>query len=367
MMHMHNDFLQMRKKGSIILEMAIVAPIFFLVAAFLLTGISCLRADALFSQAIDQVTQEVAVGVPVAGGAIDVVESVLSMLNSSGTSETETGTSASPESKPNASLMNAFGGVGAAFDLLGIEVEDISATLLFGKGIRDRIVATFYTYFPKNDLLHERIQNVSVYLDYDKQNKVIWIRVYYEWKTFFGSAERMIESAVPVYGDLELTLPTTENSGSTADDVWKLSNFERGLSIRSSFGGNLPVTYPVIAGWNNGTATSIKSIDLTAPSYSTEGELTETVASFLDDLIRFEGTDAAWGSDQILITNEMILSRVLVIVIPENSPENVYNELIACNANASIQGIDIRIEKFGNSYRYVDQEQEQEQVGTDAS
>ena len=254
--------------------------------------------------------------------------------------------------------MSIFGGVSAVLDALGIEGEDISATLLLGKGIRDRIVATFYSYFPENDLLHDRIRNVSVYVDYDESNKVIWLRVYYEWNTFLGPAERMIESAVPIYGDLELSLPATEDSGTAADKVWSLTNFERGLSIRASFGGNLPFNYPVIACWDNGTATSIKSIDLTAPGYLSGGELTDNVTGFLNDLSNFEGTENAWGNAQIKIENEMITSKVLLIVIPENSPENVYNELLACNSIACMQGIEMRIEKFGNSYQYIDREPE---------
>lgn len=357
MMRMYKSSLCLRKTGSIILEIAIASPIFILVAAFLLTGISCLRADILFSQSVDQVTQEVAVGAPVAGGAIDIAESVLALLNSMNPKDTDTGTSTDPENQPNESLSNAFGGASAVFDLLGIEADDIFATLLLGKGIRDRIVATFYTYCPDNDLIHDRIQNVSVYLDYDKSQKVIWIRVYYEWKTFFGSAERMIETAVPIYGDLELTLPTSEDDESTADKVWSLTNFDRGLRIRTTFGGNLPATYPVIATWEDGTATSIKSIDLTAPGYATEGELTENVETMLNDLKNFSGTDSAWGSSEIEITSDMITSRVLVVVIPENSPESAYNELVTCSSYASSMGIEMRIEKYGNSYHYIDKEE----------
>jgi len=91
MTHTHADSFRFRKTGSIILEIAITAPIFLLVSAFLLTGITCARADVLFSQAIDQVTQEIAVGVPAVGGAIDLMEAVLSILNSNSSSVTETG------------------------------------------------------------------------------------------------------------------------------------------------------------------------------------------------------------------------------------------------------------------------------------
>ena len=69
------------KAGSIILEIAIVTPVFLLLAAFMLTAISCARADILFSQAVDQVTQELAVAVPVAGAGIDIAGEALIFIN----------------------------------------------------------------------------------------------------------------------------------------------------------------------------------------------------------------------------------------------------------------------------------------------
>ena len=358
MMHMHDAFVRKAKSGSIILEIAITVPIFCLIAAFLLSGIVCLRAEVLFSQAIDQVTQEIAVGVPVAGGVIDLAESALVLLNTVSVSGTETNTGDTASQQATPTLLSAIGGVDAFFEAIGIEVEDISATLLLGEGVRDRIVATFYSYLPDDDLIHERIQNVSVYLDYDEARKVIWIRVYYEWNTIFGSVDKMIESAVPIYGDLQLSLPATNQKHTAADKLWSLSNFERGLSIRSTFGANLPATYPVIASWNNGNATAIKSIDLTAPGYAVSGELTEKVQGFISDLSSFSGTEDPWGASEISISEDMISSRTLVIVIPDNAPDSVYEELLACHSNANAQGIELVIEEYGHSYRYEEQNNE---------
>jgi hypothetical protein len=358
MMHMHNELDRKTKSGSIILEIAITAPVFCLIAVFLLSGIVCLKAEVLFSQAIDQVTQEIAVGVPVAGGVIDLTESALELLNEASVSGTQNNSGNVVSDQATPSLLSALGGVDALFETIGIEVEDISATLLLGKGVRDRIVATFYSYLPNDDLVHERIQNVSVYLDYDEARKVIWIRVYYEWNTIFGSVDKMIESAVPIYGDLQLSLPDTNQDQTAADKLWSLSNFERGLSIRTTFGANLPATYPVIATWNSGQATAIKSIDLTAPGYAVSGELTKNVQGFISELSSFSGTKSPWGASEITISEDMISSRTLVIVIPDNAPDSVYSELLACESYARAQGISLNIEEYGHSYRYEEQENE---------
>lgn len=340
------------RKGSVILEIAVVSPVFLLLIAFMLTAISCARADILFSCAVDQVTQELALAVPIAGAGIDIAGEALQYINDASSAA---GLPSPGKAEPDAGkiLVETAGGAGAVLESLGIEGEDLFGTLLFGEGIRNRIVETFYTYNSSESLLHSRIQNVSVYVNYDESDKVIWLNVYYQWNTLFGAADKKIVSAVPVYGDLVLKLPEISDETSKQDEVWLLSNFERGYSLRTTFGGNLPTSYPVIAKWDNGTATSIKSIDLTAPGYQIEGTLTKSIEEYTDDLSGFQGTDVPWGKDNIVIGNEEITERVLVIVIPENSPDEVYNELMSGTAYASTCGVQIRIENYGNSYRYI--------------
>ena len=342
--------------GSIILEIAIVTPVFLLLITFMLTAISCARADILFSCAVDQVTQELAIAVPVAGAGIDIAGEALKYMNMTSANDAGSQQSGTAESDTGKILVGSAGGIGAVLESLGIDGEDVFGTLLFGEGIRNRIVETFYTYNSSESLLHSRIQNVSVYADYDDSNKVIWLNIFYQWNTLFGSADKMIISAVPVFGDLILTLPETSDETSQEDNVWLLINFERGYSLRTEFGGNLPSSYPVIAKWENGTATSIKSIDLTAPGYQCAGTLYENVQEFVDDLSGFNGTAEPWGKDNIIIGSEQITERVLVIVIPENSPSEVYNELMSGTAYASTRGVQVRIEDYGNSYRYIAKE-----------
>ena len=70
-----------RSIGSVVLEMAIALPVFLLIGAFLLTSISCRNADILFSQATDQVTQEISLILPVVGVGMDVAESALGIID----------------------------------------------------------------------------------------------------------------------------------------------------------------------------------------------------------------------------------------------------------------------------------------------
>jgi hypothetical protein len=340
--------------GSIILETAIAVPVFLLLGAFLLTVISCARADILLSAAVDQVTQELSIAVPVAGAGIDFAGEALSYINSVSADQSKSVQTGSSDNKAEI-LFGAAGSAGAVLDIFGIKGEDILSTLLFGGAVKNRIIETYNSYYPSEKLLHSRIINVSVYLDFDVDLKVIWMNVYYQWNTLFGTTDKMIISAVPVYGDLELTLPETKDDDQE-DKVWLLSNFARGLSLRNTYGGNLPVYYPVIAKWDNGTATSIKSIDLTAPGYQNAGTISETVQEYINDLAGFEGTLSSFGNTGIQISSDQISNRVLIIIIPKNSPEEVYNELNSGTAYASMHGVQIKIEQYGSSFRFVDKQ-----------
>lgn len=340
--------------GSIVLEIAIAAPVFLLICTFILTGISCVRADILLSQSVDQVSAEIAAVLPVVGLGTDLTEKALALLNdcAAGAEIAAPGDKASQDALKTVSA--SAGGAGAILEAFGIDSADLAGTLLFGTVIRDRIAGTFETHCGGNALLRDRIRNLSVYVDCDFDRHVIWLQVYYEWNTFFGTSEKSITEVIPVYGDITLDLPDTGEVRDGDDEIWMKGNFERGLELRSEYGGNLPVSYPVIARFENGTAVSIKSLDLTAPDYQISGHVCDKIYGDIDELARFQGTDAPWGSDGIWIKGDEVQNRELLIIIPENSTGEAYNELMACMSYAASNHVTIRVEKCGNSYRYAD-------------
>ncbi|MRR31689.1 hypothetical protein EG834_15470, partial [bacterium] len=67
-------------------------------------------------------------------------------------------------------------------------------------------------------------------------------------------------------------------SAKLGQDVWKMNPFTRGGEIESTLGRspNLAQNFPVIDRYNNGLATSIKSLDLGAKSYQNLTTLTRT-------------------------------------------------------------------------------------------
>ncbi len=338
--------------GSAALETAIALPVFLLISAFLLTSITLQKADILMLQSIDQVTQEASLLVPVISCGIDAAEIAVSVADKLTASTGKEG-----ESDAKNSVLSVVGGIGAVFELFGISPEDTVTTILLGRVIRDRITSV-YSAFCGTEVLASRISDVSVYVDVDHDNHVIWLRVYYLWNTIFGQSERMISSAIPVYGDIEFALPDTEESEDAKDAVWLKGNFERGQELRETFGANLPFSYPVIAKWSNQTATSIKSIDLTAPEYSTPAAVEDNVNAEIDDLADFAGTPNGFGRNEITIREEDISKRELIIIIPENSPAQAYEALLQCKAYAESKGINLIIKKYGESYRFITKKEE---------
>jgi hypothetical protein len=329
--------------------MAIAVPTFIVISTIILLSINCRNADIAFSQAVDQVSGEISVALPVVGAGIDVVTEITNFVSTGSGSE-----QSNIEGSDNEGALNAIGIASAVSSYFGIDGADIMGTLLFGQMIRDRIVDT-YNELSENDIISDIIKNVSVAVDYDSENRVIWIRTYYQWVTPLGTYDKMIQSSAPIYGNLEIEFHD-DSTDKQADEIWMESNFVRGDFLREHFGGNLPHSFPVISSWKNGTATSIKSIDLTAPTYRNEEELFKKVSEHINDLSEFSGTDQPWGKDQITIDSGEISNRVLLIIIPCNSDDSTISLLESYGDYASSKGVNLKIEKYGNSFKYIEKE-----------
>lgn len=132
------------------------------------------------------------------------------------------------------------------------------------------------------------------------------------------------------------------------DDIWSLSNFQRGLKIRRLFGGNLPNSFPVIARFDGGKAVMIKSMDLTAKSYQVGDNAQKTLMGYIDELAGYEGQDKPWGSGDIVIPRDSIKSRELVLVIPKNKLSAANEQMLSeMAAKAGSKGVTLIIERYG--------------------
>lgn len=125
-------------------------------------------------------------------------------------------------------------------------------------------------------------------------------------------------------------------STQTAASPWTLPNLQRGQLIEDMLGRNLPRNFPVIDRWSNGVITSIKSLDLNAPTYQNIGALTSKVQGYIDAVANFQG---AWW-----LQANMITGRDLLLAVPSSaSTQAQWAALQALQQYASNLGIALTI------------------------
>ncbi len=146
------------------------------------------------------------------------------------------------------------------------------------------------------------------------------------------------------------------------DDIWALSNFQRGLKIRRLFGANLPSSFPVIAKYDNGHAVMIKSMDLTADSYQRGNNAEKTLLEYIDKLAEYKGQQTPWGSDDIVIREQDIIGRELKLVIPENELSDANEALLEKMVHtAAAKGISLVVERYGTKVVETEEDEENEE------
>jgi hypothetical protein len=135
------------------------------------------------------------------------------------------------------------------------------------------------------------------------------------------------------------------------EDIWSLSNFERGRLLQQIFHANLPILFPVLASYSNGVATAIHSIDTTAASYQTPSGIKRVIGGYVKSLCEYQGQPTPYGDGNIVIMPDDILTRRLILVIPRNdiSPE-VSGEIDNCIREALDQGVILQVERYARKF-----------------
>jgi len=123
----------------------------------------------------------------------------------------------------------------------------------------------------------------------------------------------------------------------TLKSVWDLNPFKRGVEIENMLGRSpqLAQNFPVIDRWENGVATSIKSIDLMAESYQNIGTLSRTVQGYINTLANWQG--ATWGN--FSIQANQFVGRQLQLAIPPNASQAQLQALMQLRQSALNQGV----------------------------
>lgn len=97
--------------------------------------------------------------------------------------------------------------------------------------------------------------------------------------------------------------------------VWGLGPGDRGELLEQLYGQNLPQNMPSIDNFEEGMATSIKSVDLRAPSYQSASALNRALTGYVDAVSSYDGTGPkGWGG--FVIRSGATLGRSLILIVP---------------------------------------------------
>ncbi|MEA4888222.1 MAG: hypothetical protein VB070_01970 [Clostridiaceae bacterium] len=350
------------RQGSLSLEAALIMPGVIMLIWFFISLMNGVMAEIKLKGAMDRTASELSLLSPL----IQILEQANNQLQ-----QNEAGDAASQPA-----VMEAAGDQRAAVSdfndlfstvLPGFSWEeyagdlllDGSSTLLTGQLVLQRIdywldeaeAGQAGQLSGQNSSWRACLSSVRLYLDWQLNQRQLWICMAYSLKTPFGALERQTQSVVPLWLGCDDRQVNDEQS--EKDAVWLLDPLNRGQLLRQKMGGDLPYDFPVIAQFDNGEAVSIKSMDLTAPGYQSETAATAQLAGHLDVLSLFQGTQYHKNGQNLVITADQIRSRRLLLVIPENCSQMwLDTTLTEWQNTAGARGVTLEIIRYGRSYRY---------------
>lgn len=306
--------------GMLSLEAALVLPFVLILMLAFLGAVQGVQDAMILSHALDQTSREIALLLPLAD-LLDNLADPLARIREIIADETL---------------------AGLALDGL----SDLAATVLASPFILQRldhwVQATAYSQGRRAPAGARRLA-----VDFDKDRQSIWLCLSFEQRGLLSREWIAIRSRVPVWNSHSFA-EAGEEDGGEGDGIWELTNFERGQAFRRIFGGHLPQFYPVIAAWNGSEALSIKSMDLTAPSWSSPAAAERRVMQLVESLAAFEG---AGGEGPM---PGQIGSRRLILVIPGNTIDWKTQQLLQqWRLSAQVAGVILDIREYGISHAYL--------------
>lgn len=326
-----------QKRGGICLEAALILPIVLLLAGTLVGVILAVETEIKLKGALDRTAAELSLVSPICELLAEDASYLKDGQSQAGEATREI----------NTALQEIF--PGQTFSAILSDVSlDLASTNILGPIINRRInywLAECESGQPGwLGLLGKR----SLFLDWNLKNHQLWLCLDYQLKSPAGFFQRQAKAVVPIW--IGSGGPET---GESADTIWLLDNFSRGQEIRRMMGGNLPYDFPVIASFADGIAVSVKSMDLTAPTYQEPQAVINEISQQTEMLADFQGAVYVRPEQRIEISAEAIIRRKLILVIPANCSqpwlETVLSDL---KRQAAGQSVELETVRLGKSTRY---------------
>ncbi len=311
-----------RRNGSFALETAIALPGFILVATVLLTGMAASRIGVHVDMALEGMCRSISLGGPAADFiGVDRLGDVLDSIGE----------------KDSRSILDGLDLSGLK-DLLVCGAADLALPFLF---------ETEYNAAPSRSGVDGMIigagnERWKVECESRLSDEMVRITMVYALRTPFGLIERRASCFLSLWEEGDGTRDAREG-----ENVWSLDKLVRGRTLRARFGGNLPMGFPVLSAFRNGTATVIHSMDLSAMGWQDVVEAEREIVERIDALVGFNGTLSPWGSDGINIAPGTIQARHFLLVVPTNTDEDRFASILdRCTLLASRKGAVMSVVRY---------------------
>ena len=329
------------KKGHVTIEAAIAFTITLVFIASVVSAINYYRTDIIMRRACEQTCEKMSLLYPVSVPATDLMSAAVNAFPDLGIGDIK-----------GADVISKAVSVGlGADDATGHNLKELILQGIFSRTMEDQIREAFIERNGGSDFFAP--ERIDVFFRISDDHHIIEVTTEYSVVTLAGVKTRSIYSVIPLYGDPVLMLRDEEaaKKDEEKDNIWSLSNFDRGEAFRDRYGANLPKTFPVIDKVDGGEITAIRSIDLTSPYYQDISNVQKKIRDDIKDLSRFEPQSAVINGNTYSVDH--IDSRHLTVIIPENSGEVSKAAVEELKGYAFVQGVILDICECATSERYT--------------
>ncbi len=139
---------------------------------------------------------------------------------------------------------------------------------------------------------------------------------------------------------------------SNKEDIWALSDWERGRRIQEMYGRNLPENFETLTKFDNGAAAVVTSINLNNKTYQdNKRAVAYRVNSVINSFINFKEDRKKVVENgktvEYYVNVNQIKEKRIIVVIPKGSQTKEFEQVLKeCRENAQVNGINLVFEEL---------------------
>lgn len=331
------------KRGQVTVEAAIAFTITLVFLASVISSIDYYRTDILMRRSVEQTCEKMSLLYPVSVPATDLMSAAVNAFPDLGIGDTK-----------GAAVISKVASVSLGIDdATGHTLKELILQGVFSHTMEEQIRQGCIERNGGSDFFVP--DDIEVFFAINDKHHIIEVTTEYSVVTLAGRKIRSIYSVIPLYGEPVLMLNNEEHKQSEGEEnknnIWSLSNFDRGDAFREQYGANLPKTFPVIDSVDGGDVTAIRSIDLTSPYYQDTSNVQKKIRDDINSISRFEPQSAVINGKTYTVDH--VDSRHLTVIIPENSGPEGREAVEELKGYAFVHGVILDICEYGTSEKYV--------------